>query len=479
MSTPYDRFLYEKTQHTGGSGFTPTFMPECAFDFQKSLIDWSVNQGRGLIAADCGLGKTLMQLSWAENVLRHTNKPVLICTPLAVASQTCKEASKFGIEAAQSRDGKHSGGIVVTNYERLHYFDAADFGAVVCDESSILKSFSGATRKKVTRFMSKMQYRLLCTATAAPNDYVELGTSSEALGELSHSDMLRRFFKMLDDKGQKTETRLQDEAERLGQVDHNYYQKLAYRVAQTIGQWRLKHHAVQHFWRWVASWARACRMPSDLGFEDGNFMLPPLIENDHLIIPNSPPPGHLFNVPAFGLCEEKQERRRTLNERSEYVANLVNHDRSAVIWCHMNDEGDRLAETIPGAEQIAGITPDDRKIELYEAFAAGELRVLVIKPKIGAWGLNWQHCNHVVTFASHSYEQYYQSVRRCWRFGQTRPVTLDVVATEGEARVLANMRQKAKRADAMFTALVAEMNEATRVERSNNYTQKAMVPSWL
>ena len=327
--------------------------------------------------------------------------------------------------------------------------------------------------------MSKMQYRLLCTATAAPNDYVELGTSSEALGELSHSDMLRRFFKMLDDKGQKTETRLQDEAERLGQVDHNYYQKLAYRVAQTIGQWRLKHHAVQHFWRWVASWARACRMPSDLGFDDGNFKLPPLIEKDHLIIPNSPPPGHLFNVPAFGLCEEKQERRRTLDERAEYVANLVNHDRSAVIWCHMNDEGDRLAEIIPGAEQIAGITPDDRKIELYEAFASGELRKLVIKPKIGAWGLNWQHCNHVVTFASHSYEQYYQSVRRCWRFGQTRPVTLDVVATEGEARVLANMRQKAKRADAMFTALVAEMNEATRVERSNNYTQKAMVPSWL
>lgn len=220
-------------------------------------------------------------------------------------------------------------------------------------------------------------------------------------------------------------------------------------------------------------------MPSDLGFDDGDFKLPSLIEKDHLIIPNSPPPGHLFNVPAFGLCEEKQERRRTLDERAEYVANLVNHDRSAVIWCHMNDEGDRLAEIIPGAEQIAGVTPDDRKIELYEAFASGELRVLVIKPKIGAWGLNWQHCNHVVTFASHSYEQYYQSVRRCWRFGQTRPVTLDVVATEGEARVLANMRQKAKRADAMFTALVAEMNEATRVERSNNYTQKAMVPSWL
>jgi hypothetical protein len=329
--------------------------------------------------------------------------------------------------------------------------------------------------------MSKLPYRLLCTATAAPNDYVELGTSSEALGELSHSDMLKRFFKMLDDKGQKKERRDQADAEAIIEADPNYYKKLAYRVAQTIGQWRLKHHAVEHFWRWVASWARACRMPSDLGFgfDDDGFILPPLHERDHVINTQTTPPGKLFSVPAVGLGEEREERRRTLDERCEFAAQLVDHDRPAVVWCHMNDEGNRLEEVIPGAAQIAGRTPDERKIELYEAFASGELRVLVIKPKIGAWGLNWQHCSDVVTFASHSYEQYYQSVRRCWRFGQQNPVRLDVVATEGEVRVIENMRSKAKKADAMFTALVKYMNEATTIERDNPYTNKSEVPTWL
>jgi superfamily II DNA or RNA helicase len=186
----------------------------------------------------------------------------------------------------------------------------------------------------------------------------------------------------------------------------------------------------------------------------------------------------LFNVPAKGMHEERQERKRTLKERCEFVAQLVNHDQPAVIWCHTNPEGDELARTIPGAEQIAGATSDDRKCELFDAFASGELKKLVIKPKIGAWGLNWQHCNHVVTFASHSYEQYYQSVRRCWRYGQKRPVTLDVVATDGELRVLGNMRRKAEKAD-MFRLLVAEMNRAERVERTNDYTKKVKVPAWL
>jgi hypothetical protein len=420
-----------------------------------------------------------MQLVWAENVVRKTGRPVLILTPLAVGPQTQREAAKFDIEANRSQDGTGVNGIVITNYERLHYFQPEDFAGVVCDESSILKSFSGATRKRITRFLAKMPYRLLCTATAAPNDYVELGTSSEALGELSYSDMLRRFFQMLDDKGQKKETKQQDEAERLLEIDPNYFRKLAYRVAQTIGQWRLKHHAVTHFWRWVASWARACRMPSDLGFPDDGFVLPPLNETDHIIKVKSLPPGMLFPMPAFGMGEERAERRRTMKERVEFIKGLVDHDRPAVVWCHMNDEADALEEAIPDAKQIAGRTPDERKVELYEAFANGQLRVLVIKPKIGAWGLNWQHCNHVVTFASHSYEQYYQSVRRCWRFGQKNPVRLDVVATEGELRVLGNMRKKAEKADIMFAALVREMNNATRVERTNIYTKEMEKPSWL
>lgn len=475
----YDEFLHGKTQFGANAGFEPTFMPTFLFDFQKSLVEWAVRKGRAAIFADCGLGKTPMQLVWAQNVHKHTGKRVLILTPLAVGQQTVREAHKFQMDAEQSRDGKLDAPIVVTNYEKLHLFSPTDFGGVVCDESSILKSYSGETRKQVTRFMSKLSFRLLCTATAAPNDYIELGTSSEALGELNHSEMLKRFFKYLDDKGQKSESKQQAEAEKMQEAGASYFQKLAYRVAQTIGQWRLKHHAVQQFWRWVASWSRACRKPSDLGFDDANFALPALNERDHMVKATKLRPGMLFDLPAFGLGEEREERKRTLKERCELAAKLVDHKRPAVVWCHANAEGDLLEEIIPDAQQIAGATPDERKIELYEAFASGELRALIIKPKIGAWGLNWQHCSDVVTFASHSYEQYYQSIRRCWRFGQKRPVTVDMISTEGEIRVLANMRKKAAKADAMFAILVKEMNNATRVERVNNYTTKEKVPSWL
>lgn len=475
----YAKFIESKSQLGGDFGFPPVFMPDFLFDFQKALVEWACRKGRGAIFADCGLGKTPMQLVWAENVVRKTGGAVLVLTPLAVGGQTAKEATKFGIEAARSLDGSLGSKIVIANYERLHRFNPDDFAGVVCDESSILKSFNGATRKLITRFMAKTKYRLLCTATAAPNDYTELGTSSEALGELSHSDMLKRFFQQLDDKGQKKETRQQDEAEAAIASDGNYYQKLAYRVAQTIGQWRLKHHAILPFWRWVSSWARVCRMPSDLGFSDGDFILPPLNQNDHIIRANSPPPGMLFNCPAFGLGAEREERRRTMDERCEFVTQLVAHDRPAVVWCHMNAEGDRLERDIPGARQIAGRTPDEEKCELYEAFSSGQLRVLVIKPKIGAWGLNWQHCAHVVTFATHSYEQFYQSVRRCWRFGQLNPVRLDVIATEGEARVLGNLRRKAERAERMFSAMVAEMNNATRIVRNDKFDRMVEVPGWL
>ncbi len=475
----YESFIANKSQLGESSGFEPIWMPDFLFDFQTHIVEWAIRKGRAAIFADCGLGKTPMQLVWAKNVARQTKQPVLVLTPLAVSQQTKREADKFGIDVTLSRDGEHSGGIVITNYERLHYFNPEDFAGVVCDESSILKSFQGSRRKQITRFMNKMQYRLLCTATAAPNDYVELGTSSEALGELSHSEMLKRFFRQLDDKGQKQEQRQQDQAEALVEADPNYFRKLAFRVSQTIGQWRLKHHAIQHFWRWVASWSIACRMPSDLGYDDRDFILLELRERDHIILIAKPPPGMLFSVPAFGMAEERLERKRTMDERVEFVASLVNHDRPAVIWCHMNEEANRLEEAIEDAKQIAGRTPDDRKVELYEAFADGSLRVMVIKPKIGAWGLNWQHCNHVVTFASHSYEQYYQSIRRCWRFGQKQAVDLDVVATEGELRVLGNMRRKAEKADKMFASIVREMGEATKIERDNSYTQAVEAPAWL
>ena len=472
----YEQFLDAKTHLGAEHGFDPIWMPDSLFPFQVALVEWACRKGRAAIFADCGLGKTPMQLAWAENVARKTGGRVLILTPLAVAFQTVREGQKFGIEVMHRREGLKDGDrIAVTNYERLHYFNADDFQGVVCDESSILKHYTGATQKNVTRFLCKIPYRLLCTATAAPNDYVELGTSSEALGELSHSEMLTRFFRQLDDKGQKRELKEQAQAEKAV----SYYGKLAFRVAQTIGQWRLKHHAAEHFWRWVASWARACRMPSDLGFSDDKFKLPKLNERIHISMPSVPPDGFLFTLPACGLAEERDERRRTLRERCEFVAQLANHDRPVVVWCHMNIEGNLLERLVIGSRQISGATPDDDKESIYSEFAAGNLRALVIKPKIGAWGLNWQHCADVVTFASHSYEQYYQSIRRCWRFGQHNPVTVDVVATEGERGAIANMRRKSEQAAAMFKALVAEMSRAETVERVNAFTEREELPSWL
>lgn len=476
----YQQFIESKSQSNALSGFDPIWMPDFLFDFQKHLCEWSIRKGRAATFADCGLGKTLLQLVWATNVARETNKRVLILTPLAVAKQTVSEAEKFSVDdVSRSQAGELNSKIVVTNYERIDQFDPEDFVAIVCDESSILKSFNGATRKKITRAMAKKKYRGLYTATAAPNDYIELGTSSEALGELNNSDMLKRFFKYLDDKGQRSESRHQADAETTIAQGGDYYQKLAYRVAQTIGQWRLKHHAIIPFWRWVASWAMACRKPSDLGFSDEQFILPPLNQIDHIIKPHTPPDGMLFNVPAFGLGAERDERRRTLRQRCEFVAELADHKAPSVIWCHMNCEGDLLEELVQGGKQVAGRMSDDEKIETYEAFASGELKKLIIKPKIGAWGLNWQHCAHVVTFASHSYEQFYQSVRRCWRFGQKNPVRLDVIATEGEVRVMANMTKKADRAEKMFTALVREMNGATKITQTDEYTKSEEVPQWL
>lgn len=456
LQNQYAEFLHAKSQHGSGAGFAPLWMPDFLFDFQASILDWAIRQGRAAIFADCGLGKTPMGLVWASNVARKTGKPVLYLTPLAVAQQTIREAQKFGIEAVVSREGDTSGHVVVANYERLHYFTPADFGGVVCDESSILKNFAGQRKAEISIFMRKVQYRLLQTATAAPNDYVELGTSSEALGYLGHMDMLNRFFK--NDLNNSATGRMRGE----------------------VIKWRLKGHAELPFWRWVCSWARAIRRPSDLGFDDSNFVLPPLVEKEHLVTLDSTPEGMLFNLPAVGLKEQRDERRRSITERCERVAGLVNDTgQPALVWCNLNDEGDLLEQLIPDAIQVSGSDSDDAKESRLNAFGTGDARVLITKPKIGAWGLNYQHCNHVTYFPTHSFEQYYQAVRRCWRFGQTRPVTVDIVTTEGDGEVLKNLKRKANKADDMFSRLVAEMNSAMRVEAIDNMTQQIKVPSWL
>jgi hypothetical protein len=452
----YAAFLRAKTQVGTRDGFRPVFMPERAFDFQEALIDWSVWQGRAADFADCGMGKTVIQLAWAENVVRHTNRPVLVLTPLAVAGQTVREAEKFGIEAHRSRDGVVRPGVNVTNYEQLHHFSPADFAGVVCDESSILKSFDGVRRQQITDFMRKMRHRLLCTATAAPNDYHELGTSSEALGYLGYMDMLGRFFK--NDQNNASTGR--------GYLGSS-------------NKFRLKGHAEEGFWRWVCSWARALRKPSDLGFDNRAFILPELIQREHVVAAATPPEGMLFSLPAVGLQEQREEQRRTIQERCERVASLVAHDEPALVWCQLNAEGDLLERLIPGAVQVSGADSDEAKEERFLAFANGEARVLVTKPTIGAWGLNFQHCAHVTFFPSHSFEQFYQGVRRCWRFGQTRPVTVDLITTEGGRGVLDNLQRKAEQADEMFDRLVALMNDALHIERTQTYPHAPEVPSWL
>ena len=451
----YSQFLQNKSHLANQSGFNPTFLPDRLFDFQAALVEWAVRQGRAALFEDCGLGKTYQQLVWAENVVRHTNKPVLVLTPLAVSYQTVLEAETFLIDAVRATDGKRAACINVTNYERLHHFHPDDFSGVVCDESSILKNFDGKRKGEITEFMRKVPYRLLCTATAAPNDYIELGTSSEALGELGYMDMLNRFFR------------------------NTLNNSATGRMRGEVIKWRLKGHAELPFWRWVCSWARAIRRPSDIGFDDARFVLPALTEQQHIVDAKTLAPGMLFALPAVGLKEQRDERRRTVVERCDKVLELTDTNAQALVWCHLNEEGDRLANIIPGAVQVSGKDSDDDKEAKFLAFSRGDIRVLVTKPKIGAFGLNFQRCAHVTFFPSHSFEQYYQGVRRCWRFGQKNEVRVDVVTTEGEQEVMKNLQRKAKSADGMFDHLVREMNNAQRIDREVRATEPMEIPSWL
>ena len=373
---------------------------------------------------------------------------------MAVSFQTNQEAVKFGIEAHRITH-KPVKGINIINYDKLHYLDYKDYGGIVADESSILKSFDGATSEMVIEFMRKIPYRLLTTATAAPNDYIELGTSSQALGHLGAMDMLNRFFK--NDNNNSGMRRMYGEQPK----------------------WRFKGHAEIQFWRWVCSWARAIRKPSDLGFSDDKFILPPLKEVDHFVESENKMDGFLFSLPANSLSEQREERKTTINERCERVSELLNHKNPAMAWCHLNNEGDLLGKIIPGAVQISGSDSDEEKEEKFTAFSKGQIRVLVTKPKIGAWGLNFQHCAHMTFFPSHSYEQYYQAVRRCWRFGQKKEVVVDIVTTAGEEKVLKNLQRKSKAADKMFNNLVSEMNNSIKIKQEVFGKYKEELPSWL
>jgi hypothetical protein len=449
----YFEWLESRLQHPRPEGIELRHENKSMFDFQKLLTEWSLLQGRSAVFADCGLGKTLIQLAWAQNVTRQTSKPVLILTPLAVGHQTVAEGKKFGIDCARSSDGTITNDITIANYERIHYFSPDDYSGVVCDESSILKNFAGARRAAITEFLRKIPFRLLCTATPSPNDYIEIGTSSEALGELGHMDMLGMFFKN----------------------DENSLHPMWHK-----SKWRFKKHAELPFWQWMCSWARAVRRPSDIGFDDDGFVLPELIERETVIKANTPREGMLFDVPARDLNEQREERRRTIGQRCEAAAALVNRtSEPAVMWCHLNKEGDTLTEMVPDAEQVSGSDSEEKKESIFIAFTRGDLRVLVTKPKIGGFGMNWQHCAHQTFFPSHSYEQYYQAVRRCWRFGQKNNVTIDIIASEGEAAVMRNLKRKNKAAEKMFDSLVASIHSAMEVHSDNGFNRMTEVPQWL
>lgn len=451
----YREFIEQKMDYGIDSGFVPSFMPSYLFDFQVHLVDWAVRKGRAAIFSDCGTGKTVIQLAWGQNVIRETNRPVLVLTPLAVSGQTLDEAEKFGIEAHRAIPGKNAIALQITNYEKLHHFNAADYAGIVCDESSILKNFRGTRRKQITEFMRTIPYRLLCTATAAPNDWVELGTSSEALGYLGHMDMITRFFS----------------------------RRQSYRSGKRENFYLKAHAAKGPFWRWVASWARALRKPSDIGFDDDGFILPPLIENDTLVKASTPTPGRLFDMPAVNFHEEREATRRTIGERCGIAADRVganDNGKVSMVWCHLNDEGDMLEKLIPGSVQIAGSDSEEKKEEAAHWFIHGDdkTRVLISKPTIFGFGLNFQHCHHMTYFPTHSYEQYYQATRRLWRFGQENKVVVDRIYTDGGERMLANLKRKSNQADEMFDDLVKYMGQELYLE--NVYEEKEIeVPRWM
>jgi len=413
-------------------------MPDSAFDFQQAIITKAIQKGRIGVFADTGLGKTLIQIVIAENIVRKTNGRVLILTPLAVAFQFIDEASRIGVSDIEHiKDARMSKKIVVCNYERLHLLNPEDFTCVMLDESSILKNFAGKTRDQVVAFIKKIPYRFLSTATPSPNDFIELGNSSEALGYMGYMDMLTRFFKSNQ-----------------GSVDSNN---------RNIGEkFYLKPHAESDFFAWVNQWSVMIKKPSDLGFSDAGYDLPPLIINNHTV--NNAETwcidgqASLFAMPAATMTEVREEQKLTVKERCEKAAQLA-IGKTSVYWCNLNDESELLSDLDRDAVEIIGGMSIDQKEEILVSFARGEIKRLITKAKMTSMGLNWQHCDHTVFFPTWSYEQYYQSIRRFWRFGQKKSVTCDMVISEGQERVIEALKQKTEKAITLYGNLVQAANK--------------------
>lgn len=453
----YAEFLMQKHRRAEASGFEIGAVHPSLFPFQRAIVKWATKRGRAAIFADTGLGKTRMQLQWGASVCAHTSGAVLILAPLAVAQQTLEEGEKMGATVTLCRDDSDiRRGLNVTNYDRLHRFNPERFVGIVLDESSILKALDGKTRTALIDSFRNTPYRLCCTATPAPNDVMELGNHSEFLGVLPHVEMLATYFTHDGGETQK---------------------------------WRLKGHAEQAFWQWVASWAVVVGKPSDLGFDDSGYDLPPLSMLEHILDGDKAEDGMLFAMPAQGLTQTRAARRDGIDKRASWVASIVEqHSRRGegpwLIWCDLNAEADAISARIPDAVEIRGTDDRDDKAQRMMDFAHGKIRVLLSKPSICGFGMNFQVCNSMV-FAgvSHSWESLYQAIRRCWRFGQTKPVDVHLVLTERERGVLENLKRKERDAERMRHAMTREamrgFRQAEKRTQSDYQPPKVEVPAWM
>jgi hypothetical protein len=453
----YEEFIKTKRHTSGEFGFLANWIPDRAFDFQRHIISRSVQKGRIGVFADTGLGKTMIQLAIAHNIVLTTNKRVLILTPLAVAFQFLDEAQKIEVpDVFHSKDGSLSGKITVCNYERLHLMNPDDFECVMCDESSILKNYAGATRDAIIAFIKRVKYRFLATATPSPNDYLELGNSSEALGYMGYMDMLTKFFKSNQNS-----------------VDSNN---------RDIGEkFYLKPHAENDFFAWVNQWSIMVKKPSDLGFSDDGYDLPPLITNKHIVHNEKTwcidGQMSMYAMPAQTMIEVREEQKLTVKERCEKAVELA-HSKTSVYWCNLNEESTLLSVLDPDAVEIVGGMSIDKKEEILSAFAHGEIKRLITKARMTSMGLNWQHCNHTVFFPTWSYEQWYQSIRRFWRFGQKNAVTCDMVISDGQERVLEALQQKTEKAISFYESLVANANRDFS-HSTREFTQPIQLPGFI
>ena len=453
----YKEFLESKRLTTQSNGVTISrdSLNPILFEFQQDLVLWALKKGKAAIFAGTGLGKTLMQCEWAK----YIPGDVLILAPLAVSKQTIYEARKIGIDVnlCQSQEDVKPG-INITNYEKLHKFNAEEFEGVVLDESSILKSMSGKTRNLLIKTFSNTPYRLTCTATPAPNDFMELGNHCQFLGVMEYNEMLAVFF--VHDGGDTS-------------------------------KWRLKGHAQDRFWEWIASWAAVVSKPSDLGYKDGKFELPELRIHEHIIMDTIFTKGRLLATEARSLQEQREVKKRTVNERVSKCAELVNSTNEAfLIWCTLNIESSLLAKAIPDAVEVTGSDTSEHKEKAMLDFAngKGKIRVLISKPSICGFGMNFQICSNMAFVGiSHSFEQYYQAVRRCWRFGQIHPVNVHLIISELEGAIKTNLERKEKDAAQMMEEMVQYTREITRhnikaTERQTDVYQadkKIILPEWL